>query len=192
VATKKKTRKKAAKKTKRSSAAGRKAARKPRKKASQRVKPAQKPAVKRAGRKSAGSRIAARAKTAKKKTSPSAKKAPARAASSPRRSASRASGVPLRERPSRPEYVETDDEQPGLGYGSAGQSGDIQGLSTREIDDSESVDELVEEGQGWEAAAVMGVEEGDSPNEVHTHEVPEDDVPEEYLNDGETDADTER
>jgi len=49
--------------------------------------------------------------------------------------------------------------------------------------DSESVDELVEEGNVFEAGAVAGVEEADDQDtrEVHTHEVPEDDVPDEYL-----------
>jgi len=63
------------------------------------------------------------------------------------------------------------------------QSGDLEGLSRAEQADSESVDELVEEGNVAEAGAVAGVEEADSADEreVHTHEVPEDDVPEEYL-----------
>ena len=49
--------------------------------------------------------------------------------------------------------------------------------------DSESVDELLEEGNAFEADVVSGVEEADSADEreVHTHEVPEDDVPGEYL-----------
>ena len=64
---------------------------------------------------------------------------------------------------------------------SGGQSGDLQGLSDRETANSESVDELVEEGNAFEADAVLGVEEAGDPEEVHTHEVPEDDVPEEYL-----------
>jgi N utilization substance protein A len=63
------------------------------------------------------------------------------------------------------------------------QSGDLQGLSRDEQADSESVDELVEEGNAFEADAVAGVEEADDSDEkeVHTHEVPEDDVPDEYL-----------
>jgi|SRR5579864_337073 len=63
------------------------------------------------------------------------------------------------------------------------QSGDLQGLSRSETVNSESVDELVEEGNAFEADAVIGVEdaESDEPREVRTHEVPEDDVPEEYL-----------
>ena len=62
-------------------------------------------------------------------------------------------------------------------------SGDLQGLSRAEQADSESVEELVEEGNIFEAGAVAGVEESDNAEEkeVHTHELPEDDVPEEYL-----------
>jgi len=76
------------------------------------------------------------------------------------------------------------DAEPGLGPEAAGQSGDLQGLPDRETLDSESVEELVEEGSSWEAAAVAGVEEAEdkdgNPAEVRTHEVPEDDVPGEY------------
>ncbi|HEY4742106.1 MAG TPA: hypothetical protein VIH76_16025 [Candidatus Acidoferrales bacterium] len=63
-----------------------------------------------------------------------------------------------------------------------GQSGDVQGLSKRESVDSESVEELVEEGQAFEAEVVEGVEDAPDADvsEVKTHEVPEDDVPSEY------------
>lgn len=66
---------------------------------------------------------------------------------------------------------------------SAVQSGDLQGLSNAETVDSESVGELVEEGNAFEADIVAGVEDAGRHNEreVRTHEVPEDDVPEEYL-----------
>ena len=66
---------------------------------------------------------------------------------------------------------------------SGGQSGDLQGLSSVEGADSESVVELLEEGNAFEAAVVSGVEnaENTDPSEVRTHEVLEDDVPEEYL-----------
>ena len=48
--------------------------------------------------------------------------------------------------------------------------------------DSESVEELVEEGQNFEAGAVAGVEDADaSQGEVHAKQVSEDDVPLEYL-----------
>lgn len=60
---------------------------------------------------------------------------------------------------------------------------DSQGLSTAETVDSESVAELVDEGNSFEAGAVEGVEEADNADEreVRTREFPEDDVPEEYL-----------
>jgi hypothetical protein len=64
---------------------------------------------------------------------------------------------------------------------SGGQSGDLQGLSNREGAASESVDELLEEGNAFEADVVKGVEDAGDEGEVHTHEVPEDDVPGEYL-----------
>jgi hypothetical protein len=66
---------------------------------------------------------------------------------------------------------------------SAGQSGDLQGLSNVEGADSESVDELLEEGNAFEAEVVAGVERAGNADEkeVRTHEVPEDDVPGEYL-----------
>jgi hypothetical protein len=63
------------------------------------------------------------------------------------------------------------------------ESGDLQGLSNVESADSESVDELLEEGNAFEAEAVKGVEDAGDADEkgVRTHEVPEDDVPGEYL-----------
>jgi hypothetical protein len=70
----------------------------------------------------------------------------------------------------------------GLGAASGGQSGDTQGLSRRAYDDSESVEELLEEGQYAEAEAVSGVENAPDADEgeVRTTQFPEDDVPEEY------------
>lgn len=71
----------------------------------------------------------------------------------------------------------------GLGSDAGGQAGDLQGLPQRTGPDSESVEELLEEGNTLEAGVVAGVEEADDADEreVHTHEVPEDDVPDEYL-----------
>ena len=54
-------------------------------------------------------------------------------------------------------------------------------MSNRAGADSESVDELLEEGNAFEADIVKGVEDAGDEGEVHTHEVPEDDVPGEYL-----------
>ncbi len=72
----------------------------------------------------------------------------------------------------------------GLGARAGEQSGDLQGLSNVEGADSESVDELLEEGNAFEADVVKGVEDAEDADEgeVRTHEVPQDDVPGEYLN----------
>jgi len=72
-------------------------------------------------------------------------------------------------------------ERPGASSG--GQSGDLQGLSGIERADSESVDELIQEGNAFEADVVAGVESAanNDEGEVRTREVPEDDVPGEYL-----------
>ena len=83
----------------------------------------------------------------------------------------------------RPYVDDPADEPLGPGPDSAGQSGDVQGLSGVAGADSESVEELAEEGQALEAEAVSGVEDAPDADvkEVHVHERPEDDVPEEYL-----------
>ena len=72
-----------------------------------------------------------------------------------------------------------------LGPDAAGQSGDIQQLPDVPEADSESVEELAEEGNAFEADAVEGVEDAKDPDvsEVTTREVPEDDVPPEYRDD---------
>ena len=70
----------------------------------------------------------------------------------------------------------------GTGAQSGGQSGDLEGLSNVAGADSESVDDLIEEGNAFEAEVVQGVEDAPDPDqgEVRTHEVQEDDVPGEY------------
>lgn len=70
------------------------------------------------------------------------------------------------------------------------QSGDDQGLSDYPGADSESVKELADEGQYLEAEAVEGVENAPDADvgPVKTSEVPEDDVPEEYLVDDNRDS----
>ena len=74
-----------------------------------------------------------------------------------------------------------------LGPDSAGQSGDTQQISDIASADSESVEELAEEGNAFEADAVAGVENAKDADvsEVTTREVPEDDVPGEYLDNDE-------
>jgi len=65
----------------------------------------------------------------------------------------------------------------GPGAGSGGQSGDLEGLSDVESADSESVEELVEEGQDYEAELVSAVENAPDPDEGElSTEVPEDDL----------------
>jgi hypothetical protein len=117
--------------------------------------------------KAAPKKLAAKGKSAVKKKS-SAKKKPATRSTRGRRADVVNPVVPRGRR--------------GLGAESGGQSGDTQGLSRRSYDDSESVEELMEEGQYMEAEAVSGVEDAPDADEseVHTREVLEDDVPEEY------------
>lgn len=59
-------------------------------------------------------------------------------------------------------------------------TGDLQGISIVEDADSESQKELIDEGQAFEAGIIKGVEDAPDESEVRTHEVPQDDVPEEY------------
>ncbi len=64
------------------------------------------------------------------------------------------------------------------GAGSGGQSGDTQGLSDIADAGSESVQELIEEGQYFEAEVLLGVEAAeDEVAEVHTHEDGEKNLP---------------
>jgi hypothetical protein len=128
-----------------------------------------KPALK---KKPAEKKPAAKKKAALKKKAPAKKKTvkkKARARRTARRAASNVNRMNLGNRR-------------GLGADSGGQSGDTQGLSRHEHSDSESVEELLEEGQYLEAEAVGGVENARDPDEgeVTTSEFPEDDVPEEY------------
>lgn len=122
-----------------------------------------------AARKSNKKRAKSKARTGKKK--PAAKK------KTTRKVAPRSSRQKTKKRGTPRTYARR------TSAGSGAQSGDLQGISRRERADSESVDELLEEGNAFEAGVVSGVEEADDSDtrEVHTHEVPEDDVPEEYL-----------
>jgi hypothetical protein len=80
--------------------------------------------------------------------------------------------------------VETINLEPkGLDSKSGGQSGALQGLSDIEVASSESVDELLEEGNAFEAEVVKGVEDAPDADEseVHTHQRPqEEDLPEDF------------
>lgn len=64
------------------------------------------------------------------------------------------------------------------GPGSAGQSGDTQGLSDVAQAGDESVKELMEEGQSFEAEALCGVEDAEADvAEVHVRQPRADGVP---------------
>jgi len=118
-------------------------------------------------------------------TKPSSKKAAAKRKMLGRKTAGAKSARVLKKRaPGRSRNLDTEAFAPqGLRSRSGGQSGDLQGLSNVEAADSESVHELLEEGNAFEAEIVAGVQSaGDTEEkEVRTHEVPEDDVPGEYL-----------
>jgi hypothetical protein len=62
----------------------------------------------------------------------------------------------------------------GTGSAAAGQAGDLQGLARNPDADSQSVEELVQEGQFHEAEVISGIENAPEPDreEVHTHEPP--------------------
>jgi hypothetical protein len=143
------------------------------KKAAGKTKPAAKKkaaAKKKSAAKKAAPKVAARKSVAKK---------PVAAKKTPKKKTNRARGSASRQSSPNPISI---DSRRGLGAESGGQSGDTQGLSRRENVDSESVEELMEEGQYLEAEAVSGVENAPDADEseVHTREVLEDDVPEEY------------
>ena len=69
------------------------------------------------------------------------------------------------------------------GPASAGQSGADHGLPEEAEAVSESVQELVQEGQFLEASVIDAIENAPEPDvaEVRTRQFPEDDVPAEYL-----------
>jgi hypothetical protein len=139
------------------------------------------PARKSVRRKPATKRVVAKKKSQKKSA---AKKSATRASALAKKTTSPKSGQALTKRAPTKRQNLDDDAFTGPGLSSqAGQSGDLQGLSNRERADSESVDELLEEGNAFEADVVSGVQSADDHEgqEVHTHEVPEDDVPGEYL-----------
>src|SRR5579862_4964562 len=131
---------------------------------------------KKAPRKKASKKLAKKSPALKKKPAAKAKRGSKKKTAPKRASVSRKQPAP------RSPIVDTAAfTREGLRSRSGGQSGDLQGLSDREAADSESVDELLEEGNAFEADIVKGVEDAGDEGEVHTHEVPEDDVPEEYL-----------
>jgi hypothetical protein len=79
-------------------------------------------------------------------------------------------------------YTTVSSVEKGARSETAGQCGDTQGLSDVAEAGPESVVELAEEGQAFEADATEGVEDAEDGGvaEVHTKQFPEDDVPAEY------------
>jgi hypothetical protein len=134
-------------------------------------------AIKKKSKKKTTKKKAARKKAAPKKKLAKKKAAPKRVVPAKKAPAKKKSVRGKREIVDRVVFEPT-----GLGAATAGQSGDLQGLSGREGADSESVGELLEEGNAFEAEVVKGVEDAGEADEgeVVTHEVPEDDVPGEY------------
>jgi hypothetical protein len=141
--------------------------------------------------------MAAKKKAKKKKKAPAEKVRTARGTqkksapkkASPRKVAAKRAAKPAaRISPSR-KRIRAEKQRPDLTFSGSRRartlSGDTdsQGLSDVERADSESVAELLEEGNTLEAGVVRGVEQAEDADEseVRTREVPEDDVPEEYL-----------
>jgi hypothetical protein len=159
MATKKKAKKKTTKSRKTSRKKTAPAKNKKKNKSARKATPAKsaKKLAKKARKKSPAASVRAKAAVATAKTTPSPK--------------------PVRER-----REGADEALPGTRRAPA-QSEDLRGASRAEQSDSESVDELLDEGNTFEAGVVSGVEKADNADEseVHTREFPEDDVPEEYL-----------
>jgi hypothetical protein len=74
------------------------------------------------------------------------------------------------------------DPSPDTGSAAGGQAGDLQGLPGDEDVQNESVRELVEEGQFFEASIVDAVENA-PPGPLKPRKIREDDIPPEYLPD---------
>jgi hypothetical protein len=135
--------------------------------------------AKRAKKAAGKKRSAATRKVAKKL---SKKKSPAKKKSTSKKATRKTTGLTRVPRQSQRVDSDLPDLQTRRSRSGA-QSGDLQGLSRSESADSESVDELLEEGNAFEAGIVDGVESAgrSEGREVRTREVPEDDVPDEYL-----------
>lgn len=143
-------------------------------------------AKKKAARKQSSRKTSLSKKKTRVKRSPSNKFGSRKKAAAKRKAASKRTRTKPRKAVVREKRRTADTASSGLRRSQARsgqQAGDLQGLSRAEQADSESVDELIEEGNSFEADVVAGVEEADNADqrEVHTREVPEDDVPEEYL-----------
>jgi hypothetical protein len=161
------------------------AAKKKAKPARKRSSPVKKSRPAASAKAAASAKPAALAKTAQRAAS--GKKAAARPQvrakkKTPRRAAPASKGARTDKTPGNNARLVEPAERKGLGAAAAGQSGDVEGLSSIADADSESVAELVEEGQAYEAEVVSGVERASDAEEqeVTTEEVSEDDIPPEY------------
>jgi hypothetical protein len=133
-------------------------------------------------KKLAKNRVTSKKKLAKRKAAP--KKAKVKTKIGDEKTGGKTVGALKKQGPRESQSVDTVAFAPeGLGARSGEKSGDLQGLSNIQGADSESVDELLEEGNAFEAEVVKGVEdaEGADEGEVRTHEVPRDHVPGEHL-----------
>jgi hypothetical protein len=135
-------------------------------------------------KKAAAKRAPRRQAKARKTRKTAARTAPARKAPARKKAGRKTKSGPASGRPRgrADSQIESPLEERGLGPEAGGQSGDTEGLSREELAASESVEELLEEGQAFEAGVVSGVENAPDADEgeVRTREVPEDDVPREY------------
>jgi len=142
----------------------------------------QKPKKKTIRAKTASKKIVARKKKIAQRGNVASKKRPAgKSAAARAMQTARKNAAARRERLSRGVHSVGNDiavMSAGPGSGTAGQSGDIQGLSDVETADSESVRELVEDGQDYEAGIVDGIENAPDADqgEIRTREVPEDEI----------------
>jgi len=133
-------------------------------------------------KKLAKNRVTSKKKLAKRKAAP--KKAEVKTKIGGEKTGGKSVGALKKQAPRESQSVDTVAfALEGLGAQSGEQSGDLQGLSNVQRADSESVDELLEEGNAFEAEVVKGVEdaEGADEGEVRTHEVRRDHVPGEHL-----------
>jgi len=142
-----------------------------------------------AGRKAAGTKKANKAKSSTNRKKPRRNSASRARVVRNTRAIALSGGSAERSSLGRDVNVETAPVTPkGLGARSGGQSGALQGLSNLEGAASESVDELLEEGNAFEAEIVKGVEDagndGERPVPVHRvtgDSAPEQNVPDEYF-----------
>jgi hypothetical protein len=134
-------------------------------------------------KRTAGNKMTPMKKTAKKKARQKSARGKTKAVGQKAIGAKTVSGLKKRVRKKSQTVDAVAYPREGLGARSGRQLGDLQGLSSVEGADSESVGELLEEGNAFEADVITGVEEAGhaEEREIRTREVPEDDVPSEYL-----------